>query len=387
MSGGAGLKRFAVERYLTLSTALTYRLLHGRAGQRDFRRVVIVSALSRNNGIACGARLQQKALQQLGVDVELLDATPALRDPLFRIPHRPGSAYVFHSAGPQTGCLIRCVLPNAATAYRVAYWAWELPDPPEQWRGCDRNVSEIWAPSAYTKSSLAGLTHKPIEVVPHYLPPAPLRQRRPATPFTVLAMADSRSSFSRKNPAGALQAFRMAFGTSTEARLILKITTGSASKTDALKTELGDVSGGNVEVITGFLTPTELTALYRGTDVLLSLHRAEGFGLPMLEAMAQGVPVIATGWSGNLQFMGPEEARLVSHRLIPVSDASGVYHGGVWADPDLSCAANALRGLAGDADAYARLAAAAHRRVSGSFPSFPFDLPQRADSELVEAYA
>jgi glycosyltransferase involved in cell wall biosynthesis len=386
MRDGGGLKRFLVEKYLGTSTEFTHHLLRNRTGKRDFRRVIIVGALSRDNGIASGARLQWNSLRQLGVDVDILDATPALRDPLFRLPHHPGSAYIFHSAGPQTACLIRSVLPSAATAYRVAYWAWELPDPPEDWRGCDRNVSEIWAPSAYSRSGLARLADKPIEVVPHYIPAVSTRQRRPDAPFTVLVMADSRSSFTRKNPTGALQAFRMAFGTSKSARLLLKLTTRTASERRALETALGDLSGSNVEIINGFVTPTALTAIYRDADVLLSLHRAEGFGLSMLEAMANGVPVVATGWSGNLEFMGPSDSRLVPHCLIPVNDTSGVYRRSVWADPDLEAAANTLRELADDPQAYARLAAAAHRRVSGTAPRFPFALPDRAAIGQSEMY-
>jgi glycosyltransferase involved in cell wall biosynthesis len=372
--GGRGLKPYLAGQYLQASTELTHRLLRGRSGQRDFQRVVIVAALGRNNGIASGARLQWKALQQLGVDVELLDAAPALRNPLVRIPHRPGTAYVFHSGGPQTACLIRSVLPHAADAYRVAYWAWELPDPPEDWNGCDRNVSEIWTPSSYARASLSRIVSKPVDVVPHYLSAFPARKRGQNGPFTVLAMADSRSSFSRKNPVGALEAFRMAFGTSKAARLLLKIT-GTADRLDALIKSFGDLSGLNVEIIKGFLTPPALAALYREADVLLSLHRAEGFGLPMLEAMAHGVPVIATGWSGNLEFMDPSDSCLVSYRLIPVDDASAVYGGSVWADPDLSSAAKALRDLAAEPCEYARLAAAAHRRVDRTPPRFPFALP------------
>ena len=90
-----------------------------------------------------------------------------------------------------------------------------------------------------------------------------------------------------------------------------------------------------------------LDALYRSADVLLSVHRAEGFGLPLREAMSRGIPVVATGWSGNLEFMDDANSLLVPCRLIPVSDASAVYgSAGTWADPDLETAALLLRRLA-----------------------------------------
>ena len=109
--------------------------------------MIVISALGRNNGITSGARLQ--SLRQLGVEAELFDATPAVRNPLFRVPHHPGSAYIFHADSPHTTALIRSVLPNAAQAYRIGYWAWELPDPPLEWSGCERCVAEVWTPSEF----------------------------------------------------------------------------------------------------------------------------------------------------------------------------------------------------------------------------------------------
>jgi glycosyltransferase involved in cell wall biosynthesis len=368
--------------YLAGAEALTHHILRRRSGERDFRRVIVVAALGRNNGIASGARLQWDALRRLGVDTELLDATPALRNPLFRVSHRPGSAYVFHSGAPQTAHLIRSVLPHAATAYRVAYWAWELPDPAPDWAGCDRNVSEVWTPSAFSRASLVRLSRQPVHVVPHYIPARPARQRRLDQPFTVLAMADSRSSLSRKNPDGALRAFRAAFGSSHAARLVLKLS-GRDDELRALLASFGDLpAGGNVTIVRRHLDHAELAALYASADVLLSLHRAEGFGLPMAEAMAHGVPVVATGWSGNLTFMSAADSDLVPYTLVPVNDRSAIYGGSTWADPDLDAAATALRRLAEQPEHYDRLAAAAHRRISEATPCFPFDLPAMAGTAV-----
>jgi glycosyltransferase involved in cell wall biosynthesis len=370
------LRRSLVGTYLAGSSALAGRALRGHSGRRDFSRVIIVAALQRSNGIAIGARLQCAALRKLGVDADLLDATPALRNPLFRISHRPGTAYVFHAGGPQTANLITSVLPHAADAFRVGYWAWELPDPPLDWSGCDRNVSEIWTPSTFSKASLLRLVDRPIEVVPHYVPLQRPRQRNSKAPFTILAMADSRSSWSRKNPEGAVRAFQTAFGPSPSARLVVKLS-GRAKDSDALEESLGNLlRGGNIEIIRNHLDDDALAALYRSADVFLSLHRAEGYGLPLNEAMAHGLPVIATGWSGNLDFMAANDSFLVPYTLIPVNDASAVYSGSTWAEPDLTAAARALRRFADDPEYYAVIAAAAHQRAGAATPRFPF-LPQR----------
>src|SRR3984885_2020054 len=119
------LKRSLTSSYLAGTEALTHRFLRGHSGTRYVHRVIVVAALGRNNGITSGARLQWNALRQLGVDAELLDVTPSLRNPLFRMPHRPGTAYVFHAGGPQTASLIGSVLPHVVKAHRIAYWAWE----------------------------------------------------------------------------------------------------------------------------------------------------------------------------------------------------------------------------------------------------------------------
>lgn len=376
------LRRSLTDAYLAGSSTVTRRMLRGRSGVRCFDRVVIVAALGRANGIARGAHLQLAALHSLGVAADLLDATPGLRNPLFRLPHRPGTAYVFHSGGPQTASLINTVLPHAADAYRVGYWAWELPDPPPDWAGCERTLDEIWTPSRFARDGLVKLIGCPIEVVPHCVPARPRWSGRARGPFTVLAMADSRSSWSRKNPDGALRAFHAAFGTSTHARLVLKLS-GNEAEQRSLESTLGDlIRSDNISLVRGHLSDAALDDLFRASDVLLSLHRAEGYGLPMAEAMAHGLPVVATGWSGNLEFMSQEESVLVPYELVPVKDESGVYRRSVWAEPDIDAASVALRRLADDPACYDRMASAAHRRASDVRPRFPFAAPRGAASAI-----
>lgn len=351
------LKPMLAHAYAQACSAFVRMSIAGRASERDLGRVAIVAALQRHNGIASGARLQHAMLRRLGVDAELVDASPALRNPLFRARHRAADAYVIHCGGPQTPQLLSAVMPAAARAWRIGYWAWELPDPPADWHGYDALLHEIWAPSRFTRDSLRRLTRLPVEVVPHVMPAAPQRRRRHPGPFTVLAFGDSRSSLERKNPAGALAAFRAAFGDEAQARLILKLS-GAPEEHHALERAASGCA--NVTILRDRLDAEGLAALFRSADVLLSLHRAEGFGLPMLEAMAHGVPVIATAWSGNLDFMDAATAILVPARLVPVQDSAGIYRDSVWAEPDLEVAAAALRTLARDPARWERLSVASH---------------------------
>jgi glycosyltransferase involved in cell wall biosynthesis len=199
-------------------------------------------------------------------------------------------------------------------------------------------------------------------------------------------MADARSSFSRKNPEAALRAFRMAFGRSDAAKLVLKLT-GPDEELARFERSVAALLGNDIEILKKQLSDTALADLYRSADAYLSLHRSEGFGLPLLEAMAHGMPVVATGWSGNLDFMPPDDCNLVPFRLVPVSDVSAIYSDSVWADPDIEAAATMLRRLANDTDYYARMAGAAHNCAAVA-PSFPFTTPMAArTAPFVEAVA
>jgi len=337
--------------------------------ERDLSRIAIVAALQRHNGIAQGARLQHAALLREGHGAQLLDASAALRSPLVRIPHQPATAYVFHCGGPQTAPLMQAVLPAAGQAWRIGYWAWELPDPPADWLRSGSLVNEIWTPSHFAAESLGKMFHCPIRVVGHVVEAPPYRERAEDRPFTVLAMADSRSSFARKNPEAAIAAFTAAFGDSDQARLIVKLN-GAGPELDALRDSLRDRP--NISILDTFLNDEAIGRLYRSADVLLSLHRAEGFGLPMLEAMAQGVPVIGTGWSGNMDFMTEANSLPVPYRLVPVADSAGIYGGSVWAEPDTGAAAQMLQRLAADPALHARLSRAAHRAASEARLSIPW---------------
>lgn len=353
------VRRALAGPYLDVSLRYARWKLGGRGGGRDFSRVKIVAAVRYHNGISSGAELQYRALQRLGIDVELLDAADAIRNPFFRITHEPGTAYIFHCGGPQTANLLCSVIDQAAGAYRIGYWAWELPEAPDWQRGCEDIVHEIWTPSAFARGGLAKRFGHPIQIVPHFIPPRPARRRTMSGPFTVLTLADSRSSFARKNPAGAVAAFARAFGRSNAARLVLKLN-GPAADARLIYGEFA--AAPNIEIVQGHLDENALSALFASADVLLSLHRAEGFGLPMAEAMACGIPVVATGWAGNAEFMTDKDSILVPYRLEPVSDTT-VYSGyrhSLWAEPDIDFAAQALKKLAEDRDYYDRIAAAAH---------------------------
>jgi glycosyltransferase involved in cell wall biosynthesis len=249
---------------------------------------------------------------------------------------------------------------------RYGVWAWELPVAPVGWRKDAVLMDEVWAPSRYVAQAFAEVG-APVRVVPHPLFMDDYRTVAPAArtaEFEAVTLFDFNSSMARKNPHGAIEAFRRAFGEDAQARLTIK--TQNGERFPDLLADLRGQAGANVRVIDETWPYEEVKALIAGADVLVSLHRAEGFGLTPAEAMALGRPVIATGWSGNLDFMDEGNSILVPSRQVPVSDPQGIYayKGETWAEPDLDSAADALIRLRADKVLRKRLGEAARRRIA-----------------------
>jgi glycosyltransferase involved in cell wall biosynthesis len=337
--------------------------------------LIVAGELSRASGLGEGARLMLAGLQRLGVPHWPLDVggllPAAARDmapPAAGAAPPPGAPLVLH-VNPPLLPLALLRLPRALTHGRlvIGYWSWELPLPPHDWHAGARFVHEVWVPSAFTADALASLTPGPPRVVPHPLSaalPVPSALDRtafglPADAVVVLVSFNLASSFARKNPLGAIAAFRAAFGDRADRLLLLKIGNPEHFPEDFAR--IADAIGGarNIRVDTRTLPTADAHALTRAADIILSLHRSEGFGLVPAEAMLLGKPVVATGWSGNLDFMDADCAALVGFRLVPVDDPRQVYVGGEWAEPDQADAAARLRQLADDPGLRAALGARA----------------------------
>jgi len=269
--------------------------------------------------------------------------------------------------------------PSSLTApLRIGYWAWELETFPDGWEPFFTHYDEIWCPSAYCAQSLSQRSPVPVVPLPH-LPDWPRldalhqqrRQRqRSGDPFRFLTLFDFWSTPERKNPAGAIAAFQAAFPpeqASADPPVELLVKTSSAEQFPRQRRQLEALAGGDPRVRwrDGLLSRDALDALFCDADALVSLHRAEGFGLNLADAMAIELPVIATGYSANLEFMPPASAELVPWQPCTVQARCGDYRTGMpWAEPDLEAAAAAMRRLVDQpawAAALARRGAAAVR--------------------------
>jgi glycosyltransferase involved in cell wall biosynthesis len=255
--------------------------------------------------------------------------------------------------------LVLARLPREMTRNRriIGYWYWELPVAPPEWRPGAKFVHDVWAPSRFTANALARLAEHPIAVVTppvatDPLTPAPLGRADfglPAEAVIAFSSFNLASSFVRKNPLGTIAAFRMAFGTRSDRLLVLKVGNPHHAPQDFSQV-VAAAEGANIRLITDTLPPAASLALTAAADIVVSLHRSEGFGLVAAEAMLLGKPVIATAWSATMEFMDENCAALIRSRLVPAVDPRGVYAvgGAHWAEPDHAHAAGWLRRLADD---------------------------------------
>ena len=246
----------------------------------------------------------------------------------------------------------------------IGQWGWETDVLPQSWLSAFRHLDEIWVYTSFVAENLGRLAPVPVVVVPMAISVPDVAgvevEMLCDERFTFLFMLDMFSTLRRKNAVGLVRAFTRAFAPGEGPRLLIK-TINAAERPQAheeLRFEAGDRP--DVDLIDGYLGAREKSALLAGADCFVSLHRSEGFGLGLAESMALGTPVIATGYSGNLDFMTPANSWLVDARPSRVGPNSEIYPAhGTWAEPDLDHAAALMRRVwthPGEAEARARRA-------------------------------
>lgn len=238
---------------------------------------------------------------------------------------------------------------------RVAVWYWELEEVPSTWTSRAREFTELWAPTKFIGDAMRKALDVPvIDLLPgvELEPVTPLPRSRfglPEGEFIFLFMFDMCSIFERKNPLAIIDAFDLAFPKTingpTRPILVIKVNRGSFNQAGmtALKIGLDRIGG---ILLDGTYTRNEAYALIQCADAYVSLHRSEGFGLTMAEAMLMDKPVIATGYSGNMDFMNKETAHLIPYEMIDIEETRLVYRKGMrWANPSIVHAAKAMRAI------------------------------------------
>ncbi|WP_426448808.1 glycosyltransferase [Paenibacillus sp. S-38] len=283
--------------------------------------------------------------------------------------------HIFHVNADSMGPVRQFVSGRTKGRYNIGYWHWELPDLREADLKAFDYVDEVWTPTAFVQESVKKRSPVPVLRIPHgiHVPVRPEWGRAafalPADRFLFMSMFDVHSSTRRKNPHAVISAFKEAFGPNDRTvGLVLKVK-GKASGIDDLHTLYPLLEGyRNIYLIERVLSRLQVNSLLNSVDCFVSLHRSEGFGLGLAEAMYLGKPVIGTNWSGNTDFMRPDNACPVDYRLVPVGESWGPYDAEqIWAEPDIRHAAAYMRDLVNHPDYRARIAAGGQMTIRSEY--------------------
>ena len=257
-----------------------------------------------------------------------------------------------------------------AGRYSVGLWFWEVSRFPERWRGSFSLLEEVWAPTAHVAAALEPIAARPVSTIriPVQAPSVSPRSRTelglPQNGFVFLSSFDYLSLFARKNPLAVIEAFIGGFAPGEGAHLVIKCINHERDPDAHGRLLEAAARHRDVTVIDRYMSPADNNSLTWLCDSYVSLHRAEGFGLVMAEAMALAKPVIATGYSGNLDFMTAANSLLVDYRLVPIGTGAEPYPAdGEWAEPDIGHASSLMRRLFDDPAAARELGARARAEI------------------------
>lgn len=275
--------------------------------------------------------------------------------------------------------------------YRIGIWYWELTEFPDDWLDAFKYVNEIWAPTRFIQSTLLKKTTVPVV----YMPPGltrnePLKEydrkyfNLPENTFLFLNFFDMLSFESRKNPLASINAFKKAFkADDMSVGLVLKIS--YSDKVNGVE-KIKELTKGykNIYVIDKTVSRDEINGLISCCDASISLHRSEGLGLLCEESMYYGKPVIATAWSGNMDFMNEKNSCLVDYDLVKIS----TYYGNnnpnqSWAEPKIETAVNYMKKLVSDKVYYDELAKNAKETIRNDFSSLKCGLRMNKRLEMI----
>ena len=280
--------------------------------------------------------------------------------------------------------------------YNIGYWPWELGKWPKKWESLVPLVDEVWVSSKHTYDSLVPVIgNRPLKLMPMAVDLGPIKsfasRAKARSVFglpkkaTLFCFAfDLKSQLHRKNPKACIYSFLNAFPADQfnqdQVGLVIKVLKPSQKNAQWDRLKRLAKSDPRIHIIEQTLSRPDLLALYQCCDCYLSLHRAEGFGRGIAEALQLGLHIITTGYSGNVDFCQPPRVDLVSYKLIPVG--KGQYPFGdhqSWADPEVSDAARLMHLFFTSKD---------HNRLSNDFPQFsPMTIGKRYLARLKEIKA
>jgi glycosyltransferase involved in cell wall biosynthesis len=330
--------------------------------------IEVVGFHSLSVGIGVSARLCAETLSAAGFNVNCRDVGKVfLKKPELewswrsRIADDRINCRIFHLT---PSMLPRAVLSigrkNFRSTYNIGYWAWETDLLPKESQLAIRYIDAILVPSRFTRDVFRKYTDKPVLLVPHPVGVDNVEEDVRARlgigsgDFLVSFVFSFGSSFERKNPLAVVDAFNRAFENVDNACLVLKSSHGQKYPDDQARLQAAIARFPRIRLIDDIWPTARVMGLIAESNAFVSLHRCEGFGLPIAEAITLGVPVVATDWSGNTDFCDPENTCLVSASQTTVDKSHPEFRGlegAHWAEPDIGHAARCLKEISDNPEA------------------------------------
>ena len=316
----------------------------------------VAGFLTTESGIGEAARTTVDSLRAAGVDVTTINYT----DTLSRTSHpfrtddvsRHRTLLLAVNADHLPTMRDRMGEGFLRDRYVIGQWFWELETAPKWYGPAFDRVDELWAPTRFIEKMLRDsapqrvkITHVPLPVgIPDLDPTVTRADLGMDNRFTFLFAFDFLSVMKRKNPLGLIDAFSRAFAPDEGPRLVIKAINGDHRPAESGRLLAAALQRPDITVVDRYLPRSHTSALMAHADCYVSLHRSEGLGLTMSESMSLGTPVIATAYSGNLDFMDDSNSWLVPWTRVPVGDgAEGYDPCATWAEPNLDDAARIMR--------------------------------------------
>jgi len=259
----------------------------------------------------------------------------------------------------------RSGLSRRENVYRIAYWNWELEMIPEEWVEVAPLIGEIWSPTEFVAEAMRSRMPVPVFKMEPGVEVGRIEAVSksdlgiPHDHYVFLFMFDMYSEIERKNPLAVIRAFRSAFARNEKASLVIKVSRGQADPAGFKRLEIAAREAGIV-LIDRVVSRESAYGFIEMSDCFVSLHRSEGFGLGLAEAMLLGKPAIATRYSGNLSFMNSGNSLLVDYKLVEILKSGPIYpKGSFWAEPSEEHALERMREVFSDREKATSLGARA----------------------------
>jgi glycosyltransferase involved in cell wall biosynthesis len=365
--------------------------------------LVVSGFINEALGIGRAAHMTADALDRAGLHPILHSIRPALehypRGGLM-LPSTPmekgfanGGVWIIQANAPECDILLQALDPDTwKSRYRIGYWVWETTEAPSSWARTAKWFHEIWTPSQYSANALSagfqraglGKETSKIRIVPHPAPRLNSQAKRnsfhlPQSAFIALTTFDGRSSLARKNPYAAVETWISTQRTPSPNRiLIVKSIESTADRKGVAEIKAAAQGRPDIHFLDQRLGNREMGNLLASADLVISLHRSEGFGLMLAEAMSLGKIILSSNNSAPREYLNKNNAVLVDTVDCPVSDRFGTYKTGEWSDPILTDATLKLSLILDEPENYTKLGKQAQIDVT------KFDLPWTA-AKLNEA--